>query len=110
MDKKAIDCMVQHIKTFHDQAVDEVVADFGEPCQTCLHIEKCSHNWLSVMEPLLGQSAIRISMVHPEHSNKPDNDGTHPGQDKDTHQQEGMSKHPSCSREPLNQSSGFPDS
>lgn len=110
MDRKAIDCMAQHIKTFHAQAADEVVADFGEPCQTCPHIGKCSYNWLSVMEPLLKQSAIQISMVYPEHSNKPDNDGMHPDQDKDIHQQEDMNTHLSCSRESSSQSSEFQNS
>lgn len=86
MDKKAIDCMVQHIKTFHNQAVTEVVADFGEPCQTCPHVENCSYNWLSVTETLLEQSAIRISMVYSEHSSKPGNDDMHPVQDKGIHQ------------------------
>ncbi len=74
MDKNAIDCMAQHIKTFHAQAMDEIVADFGEACQTCPHMGNCSYNWISVMEPLLGQSAIRISAMHPEHLNKPGNE------------------------------------
>lgn len=30
MDRKAIDCMAQHIKTFHAQAADEVVADMKQ--------------------------------------------------------------------------------
>lgn len=97
---KAIDCMAQHIKIFHEQALDEVVADFGEPCQTCPHIMDCSHNWLSVIEILLRQSAIRISMVHPEPSNKPDIYGMHPDPDKGIHWQGDMNTHPSYNREP----------
>ncbi len=110
MEQKAVDCMVQHIKTFHTQALDAVVADFGEPCQTCRHIENCNYDWLSVMEPLLDKSAIRISMVHPEHLSKPGNDDIYPGQDMGNHQQEGMSKHPSCSPEPSNQLQGLQNS
>lgn len=67
MDRKSVDCAVQHIKTFHSQALDEVIADFGEPCQTCIHVGTCNHNWLSVMEPMIDQSGIAISMVRPEH-------------------------------------------
>jgi len=70
MDKKAIDCMVQHIKTFHDQAVDEVVADFGEPCQTCPHVRNCSYDWLSVIEPIHSQSTVKISLLAPAKQNE----------------------------------------
>ena len=37
LDKKANDCALQHIKTFRDQAAKGVIADFGEPCQDCIH-------------------------------------------------------------------------
>lgn len=70
MDKKAIDCIMQHIKTFHDQAVDEVVADFGEPCQTCPHVRNCSYDWLSVIEPIHSQSTVRISLLVPAKQNE----------------------------------------
>jgi len=39
LDKKANDCALQHIKTFRDQAAKGVIADFGEPCQDCIHRE-----------------------------------------------------------------------
>ena len=103
MEKKAIDCMAQHIKTFHSQAVYEVMADFGEPCQACPYAGNCSYNWLSIMEPLLRKSAIRIRMDVLEHSNKPGSDGIHPGKDMDTHQQVDMNMHPSYNWKPLNQ-------
>lgn len=63
MEQKIIDCAVQHIKTFHDQATDEVIADFGEPCQTCPHVRDCNYDWLSVIEPMLSKSAVKISML-----------------------------------------------
>ena len=85
MDKKAIDCMVQHVKTFHEQAVDEVVADFGEPCQTCIHIRNCNYDWLSVMKPLVSQSTVRISMLIQEPADKQDSGDTHLAPDKDIH-------------------------
>ncbi|MEG2504955.1 MAG: hypothetical protein RSB44_09765 [Carnobacterium sp.] len=95
---KAMDCMVQHIKVFHSQAMNEVIADFGEPCQTCPHIAGCNHNWLSTIQPLLIQSTVEISMVHQGLPDKLDNDDNDPDQDMDIHQQEGSNKHPSCSQ------------
>lgn len=63
MEQKVIDCMVQHIKTFHTQAGDEVIADYGEPCQTCPYIKECNYDWLSVMHPVLSKSTVKISML-----------------------------------------------
>ncbi len=62
MEKKAVDCAVQHIKTFHSQALRGVQADFGEPCIYCPHVETCQYDWLSVMKPLMERSEIKIKM------------------------------------------------
>lgn len=67
--EKAIDCAMQHIKTFSEQSAGEVIADFGEPCQNCPYTGDCKYDWLSIMEPLLAKSAIRISVAYPGHSN-----------------------------------------
>lgn len=85
MDKKAIDCMAQHIKTFHTQALDEVIADYGEPCQTCPHVGECNFDWISVMHPLLSESTVKISMLIQEPADKPGNDDIHPAVDMDIH-------------------------
>lgn len=85
MEQKAIDCMVQHIKTFHEQAMDEVVADYGEPCQTCPHIKECNFDWISVMHPILSESTVKISMLIQEPEDRLDNDDIHPAPDKDIH-------------------------
>lgn len=81
---KTVNCVIQHIKVFHEQAISECVADFGEPCQTCPHIRECDFDWLSVMNPLIQHSAVNFSMVHPGHLNIPDSDDNHHEQDKDT--------------------------
>jgi hypothetical protein len=83
--KKAIDCMAQHVKTFHEQAISECVADFGEPCQTCPHIKECNFDWLSVMHPLIQQSAVSISMERPAHLSTLGSDDNYHEQDKDNH-------------------------
>ena len=53
--EKALDCMVQHVEIFHEQAMDEVTADFAEPCQCCPYAGECSFNWTSIMGPLLDE-------------------------------------------------------
>ena len=58
--EKALDCMVQHVEIFHEQAMDEGTADFAEACQCCPYAGACSFNWLSIMRPLLDDSIIRI--------------------------------------------------
>lgn len=63
---KAIDCMVQHIKTFHTQAIEGAEADFGEPCQTCPYAGTCNFDWISVMNPLLSKTKIKVNMLMPE--------------------------------------------
>lgn len=64
--RKAIDCMIQHLKTFHKQSENGVLADFGEPCLECEYNKKCNYNWLSTMSPLLEQSTIKIKLARSE--------------------------------------------
>lgn len=60
---KTNDCALQHIKVFREQAINKKQADFGEPCQKCIHAGECDFEWLSILSPLLNQSNINISMV-----------------------------------------------
>lgn len=60
---KANDCAMQHIKSFREQAIGASEADFGEPCQNCIHAENCDFNWLSILSPLMNQSDVKINMV-----------------------------------------------
>lgn len=82
---KAIDCMAQHIKVFHSQAVDEVTADFGEPCQTCPHVANCNYNWLAQMDPLLLQSQVKISLLIQEPDDTQGKDNDYHALDMDIH-------------------------
>lgn len=61
--KKANDCALQHIKVFREQAIRKDTADFGEPCQNCIHVKNCNLNWLSVLSPLIEHSCVEISVV-----------------------------------------------
>lgn len=69
----AIDCMVQHLKQFHIQACNGKKSDFGEPCISCIHVETCNLDWLSIMQPLLAQTSIKFCIAaHEEHADKQD--------------------------------------
>lgn len=61
---KAEDCALQHIKTFHKQALKGEQADYGEPCIDCPHAGTCQLDWSSIMMPLMEKSRIKISLVH----------------------------------------------
>ncbi|MCH5279715.1 MAG: hypothetical protein J1E60_08010 [Christensenellaceae bacterium] len=75
MDQKAIDCAVQHIKTFHRQFCDGKPADFGEPCSKCKYVKECNFDWLSILDPILSRSSVSISVgtyaAHQEHQETP---------------------------------------
>lgn len=58
----AIDCMVQNIKVFLEQATEKRQADFGEPCERCRYAGNCNFDWLSVMKPILEQSNVKINL------------------------------------------------
>lgn len=61
--KKECDCALQHIKAFQEQAVKGVKADFGEPCQNCIHRETCKFDWFSILSPIRSHSNVKISMA-----------------------------------------------
>lgn len=60
--RKANDCALQHIETFREQALAGAVADFGEPCQRCIHRHSCDLDWLSTLLPLLSHADVKIKM------------------------------------------------
>ena len=68
--RKALDCMVQHIRIFLDQSFEGRTANFGEPCERCRYLKECNLDWLSIMDPLLMQSSVGIRLVHPERGTK----------------------------------------
>lgn len=59
----AADCMAQHIRAFRGQFLRGEQADFGAPCSECLYNRRCSYEWLNVMQPILKNSNIEISMA-----------------------------------------------
>lgn len=61
--QKAADCMAQHIKTFRGQFLREEKADFGAPCSECRYNHQCNYEWLKIMQPILENSSVEISMV-----------------------------------------------
>lgn len=61
--QKAADCMAQHIKTFRNQCMNNEFADFGVPCAECQYNHQCDFEWLTVMQPILKNSSVKISMV-----------------------------------------------
>lgn len=67
MEQLTIDCIAQHLKVFHEQAVFDKTADFGEPCSTCSHaMKECKLEWLTRMEPLFDRTDIQIRLDYPE--------------------------------------------
>lgn len=62
MEKKAMDCAMQHIKIFYNQALRGAQADYREPCISCPHAGACQYDWLSIMKPLIERSEIKIKM------------------------------------------------
>lgn len=101
--QQALDCMVQHIGTFLNQATERKTADYGEPCEKCKYIKACKLDWLSTMHPLLKKSSVKISVVHPERINTQDSDRKDPGRDKDISRNEDKSNCPFCNPESCNQ-------
>lgn len=64
--QQALDCMVQHIGTFLNQAAERKTANYGEPCEKCKYIKACKADWLSTMHPLLKESSVKFRVVHLE--------------------------------------------
>ena len=71
--QETIDCLVQHIKAFHEQDACKKTADFGEPCATCKHVKECGFDWLAKMKPVLNKSDVTIQICYSGHLHKRDN-------------------------------------
>lgn len=63
MKEKSVDCAMQHIKVFREQHLRDAVADFGEPCKTCMHKSECRFDWFNVLLPLSNQSKVKINLA-----------------------------------------------
>lgn len=62
-EQQALDCMTRHIRAFLLQSSEGRKADYGEPCENCEKIKECNFDWLSIMDPLLERSKVKINMV-----------------------------------------------
>lgn len=79
MERLTVDCIAQHLKVFHQQAIEERAADFGEPCVDCPHkMKACRLDWLSNMNPLFIQTGIQIRLDLPVPPDIKDNSDGHP--------------------------------
>lgn len=62
-EQRALDCMVMHLRTFFCQAAEGRTADFGEPCERCKWGMGCNYDWINIMNPLLKQSQVDVSVL-----------------------------------------------
>ena len=63
IDIQSIDCVLQHVKSFREQALKNEQADFGEPCANCIHMKECiGFNWFEKMIPLIDMSNVEINI------------------------------------------------
>lgn len=63
MEQLSIDCIAQHLKVFHEQAMEERIADFAEPCSACPHVMKeCRLDWTARMDPLFAKTDIKLKL------------------------------------------------
>ena len=62
-EQQALDCMTRHIRAFLLQSSAGRKADYGERCENCEKIKECNFDWLSIMDPLLERSKVKINMV-----------------------------------------------
>ncbi len=56
-------CISQHFMTFYDQAREERVADFGEPCANCINVSSCDMDWFSKVKPIIDKTNLKLSYV-----------------------------------------------
>ncbi len=87
MEQLSIDCIAQHLKTFHEQAVFDKTADFGEPCSSCPHaMKECRLNWPARMKPLFSRTNIQIRLDYLElPSTKDSRDDLHMEKEGNSH-------------------------
>lgn len=83
IEQVAIDCAMQHIKIYREQVLRKVVADFGEPCESCIYSAKCDFQWVNKILPLLSKSNVTINLADLEMRDKQGNGHSYPEQDKD---------------------------
>lgn len=43
--EKSMYCLWNHLESFHRQAMDRKIADFGEPCSDCKYWLDCGGDW-----------------------------------------------------------------
>lgn len=63
--EEAIYCLWKHLKSFHGQAMENTIADFGEPCSDCKHWTRCRGDWLSKVGDIKPRD-LEFSVVHQE--------------------------------------------
>lgn len=99
MEQLSIECIAQHLKIFHEQAVFDRTADFGEPCSQCPHaMKECRLDWLTRMSPLFDKTDIQIRLDYPElPDTKDSHDDPHTETEGSSHYQD-IGKHPSSSQ------------
>lgn len=62
-EQNAIECMAQHISTFLLQSLEGRKADYGEPCERCEKLKEYNFDWLSIMNPLLEKSKVKVNVA-----------------------------------------------
>lgn len=98
-ERDAIECMAQHIRTFLLQSWEGRKADYGEPCESCKKIKECNFDWLSIMDPLLKKSNVKINAVRKAQQDIRDSGHTDLDQDKGSGPNTDRSNSPSCIQE-----------
>lgn len=66
-DIAAIDCMARHIRALRTQCINNVKADFAEPCENCPNIDECNLDWVETMRPVLQYGTDVKVMAPMEH-------------------------------------------
>ena len=68
--QETADCVTQHMNAFLQQCHEEKTADFGAPCATCIHVDKCNMGWYTKMRPIFDHSNVAILLRYRAHSHK----------------------------------------
>lgn len=70
--QESIDCVVMHVKTFHEQAIEEEKANFVQPCELCKKNKNCNFDWIGIMSPIFDNCDNKIKMGYAGRSCKQD--------------------------------------
>lgn len=62
IEEKTAYCASRHLLTFHNQAVKEKGADFGEPCTDCRYWDDCQGDFLRTLSDLMVDDKFKIAM------------------------------------------------